>query len=663
MGSKVQVTIELDDKGAMTRITGIDQALDKVGTTGGKAFGIISAKSLTAVVSVTALVGAAKAAGDAFWNSTLAAANYGDEIAKASQKFGVGVGALSELRYAAELGDVSFEKLGIGLKKLAESTIEAQAGTKQYAEAFNRLGITVTDTHGILKSQQELMLEIADRFATMRDGAEKTALAVDIFGRSGADLIPMLNGGSAAIEEASDKAQRFGLVLSENAARSAEQFNDNLTDLQMMVTGFQSQLGSQTIPVFNALIESITNNKEITDLMAKAAQWLGQTVVTTAISIADLVRILYTADAGMQGFAASTYEAIAAVQRWNPLVSDSVVNQLEEWAKAARENQTESMILASAALQARMEMMAAAAAAVQLGSSLTDPVEKLQAAASAAKLMQENIQSSLGGGAVIPPGGTQQIPYLPPGVFPRPRDVLEEPYSPNGPIPPGGTIPLPGMLPGLDLLTPDKLAPQFSAMSELGSLMGSLTEKTGLWGDALYGVGDAMGQFASGNASLGESFKQLAVSIVAGIAKESAVKAVYNIAEGIAALTNPATAWKAPLHFKAAAVYGTVAAVAGAAGAMMSGGSSGVGARGGAFNPVTTTSSSMSLDLSARNQQNAEIARLNATITRLETKITSMKPSEVVTVAASSQGGIMAYAQPRQDYRSISTRVYDEPLI
>jgi hypothetical protein len=71
----------------------------------------------------------------------------------------------------------------------------------------------------------------------MKDGANKTAIAVELFGRSGANLIPLLNGGARALSDATDEATRFGLIVSTEAGRAAEQLNDNLTRLGAVVRG------------------------------------------------------------------------------------------------------------------------------------------------------------------------------------------------------------------------------------------------------------------------------------------------------------------------------------------------------------------------------------------------------------------------------------------
>ncbi len=155
-----------------------------------------------------------------------------DKLGKAAQKFGVPVEQLGALTYAAELSDVSLETLGKSLTILSKN-MQAVAGgaTNIAAAAFNNLHISVKNADGTLKSSNELFLDVAARFKDMQDGATKTALAVAIFGRAGAELIPLLNQGRDGIKSLTDEFRDMGLVIDEKTAKAAENFNDNLKRL------------------------------------------------------------------------------------------------------------------------------------------------------------------------------------------------------------------------------------------------------------------------------------------------------------------------------------------------------------------------------------------------------------------------------------------------
>jgi hypothetical protein len=211
-----------------------------------------------------------------------------DEMGKAAQKAGVTVEALSGLKYAADLAGVSFEGLQTGLKKLNTNIFEASQGSKSQAEAFKMLGVSVLDASGKIKNADAVLLELADRFAKMPDGVEKSALAVEIFGRAGADLIPLLNSGAAGIKELTDEAARLGIVLDTETALAAERFNDQLSRVGFSFDGLKLQLASALLPLLNELadlmVETAKGTKEVTDV--DASSWAQDTAYAIAF-VAD----------------------------------------------------------------------------------------------------------------------------------------------------------------------------------------------------------------------------------------------------------------------------------------------------------------------------------------------------------------------------------------
>lgn len=187
--------------------------------------------------------------GVALGQSLKSAVDRMDDMGKAAQRMGVGVENLSRLGYAARLSDVSIEQLGTSMNKLNRNMAAIAAGDGGEAgRAFRAIGVSVTDAAGQLKSGDQVMREVADRFSRMQDGAGKTAIAMAIFGKSGADMIPLLNGGSAAMRELGDEADRTGQTISESAARNAEVLNDNITRLQGRAEGFANLLAQKLIP-------------------------------------------------------------------------------------------------------------------------------------------------------------------------------------------------------------------------------------------------------------------------------------------------------------------------------------------------------------------------------------------------------------------------------
>ena len=188
-----------------------------------------------------------------------------DQLNKLSQKIGISVEALSTLRFAAQLSDVSLETLQKGIKGLSQNITEANTGIGDGAQVFDALGISVKNADGSMKSTEAVLLQVADVFANLEDGAVKTALAVKLFGKSGMDMIPFLNQGAAGITQLTAEADRLGLKLTTETARSAEAFNDNLTALKASSSSLGIALARDFLP-------ELTN---ITNAMREAANEAG----------------------------------------------------------------------------------------------------------------------------------------------------------------------------------------------------------------------------------------------------------------------------------------------------------------------------------------------------------------------------------------------------
>lgn len=170
-----------------------------------------------------------------------------DEINKLSQRTGVATEALSQLQFAAKLSDVSAESLTTAIKKLNVSIAEGLGGDKAKVEMFKNLGISLSDASGQAKTADKVMLDMADTFSKSKDGAVKTAYAVGLMGKAGDELIPLLNGGSAAIVDMMRKADKLGLTMGPEFTQRAEEFNDNLFILRKSGDKLAMTMGSDLV--------------------------------------------------------------------------------------------------------------------------------------------------------------------------------------------------------------------------------------------------------------------------------------------------------------------------------------------------------------------------------------------------------------------------------
>ena len=208
----------------------------------------------------TAIAAAGVAAATALGFAVKGAIDHADAIGKASQKVGVAAESLSRLEYAAKLSDVSLEQLTGGLGRLSRSLADVAAGGQgPAATAFAALGIKVKDAAGQLRASDEVFAEVADRFSRMEDGSTKTALAMSLFGKTGAELIPMLNSGRAGLKAMADESDRFGQTISGEAARGAEEFNDTLTRVGAISSGVANQIMQGMLPSLQAMANKMAS--------------------------------------------------------------------------------------------------------------------------------------------------------------------------------------------------------------------------------------------------------------------------------------------------------------------------------------------------------------------------------------------------------------------
>lgn len=173
-----------------------------------------------------------------------------------AQKIGVTTDAVQQLGYAAKVTGVSNEELQVGFVHLARGVDEfTKKGSGDAAKAFARLGIEARE---LKKESLDQNLElIAEKFSKLPDGATKTAIAMDIFGRSGANLIPLLNKGQEGIVELRNEAQRLGVVIDQDSIKKFHELEETQNRLGAAWDGIKIQLAEGLLPTLADLGERL----------------------------------------------------------------------------------------------------------------------------------------------------------------------------------------------------------------------------------------------------------------------------------------------------------------------------------------------------------------------------------------------------------------------
>ncbi len=277
-----------------------------------------------------ALAGAAiAAAATAVVAMTKASIDAADAAIDNAQAAGTTTENYTRMAYAMRFGANGAADLDGSMKFLNKSMFDAANGSAQASMAFDRLGIAYTNTDGSLRDSTEVMLDVAGKFSTMKDGAEKSALAMDIFGRSGAEIIPFLNQGREGISALTDQADRLGVTLSGDVANAAGQFNDNIEILKGAAQGFGNQVMKGLLPALNNLGNEMVATADNGDQMASAADGVVailKGVVSVAVTVSAALQGIGNA---IGGIAAATVAAISgdfkgAAQIMSELHTDTV---------------------------------------------------------------------------------------------------------------------------------------------------------------------------------------------------------------------------------------------------------------------------------------------------------------------------------------------------
>jgi hypothetical protein len=184
---------------------------------------------------------------------------YADSLDELSQRSGIAVESLSVLGYQAKIEGISMDDLASSLKRLNVNIAEAAKGNNEQAAAFRAIGVSVVDATGKVRSADEVLADIADRFATYEAGPKKVALANALAGKSFESLIPLLNNGREGFQQARAELEKFGGVLGPELAADAATFNDNMTKLGVASDALKVAIASGVVP---ALAEQTTQQLE-----------------------------------------------------------------------------------------------------------------------------------------------------------------------------------------------------------------------------------------------------------------------------------------------------------------------------------------------------------------------------------------------------------------
>ena len=208
----------------------------------------------------------------------------GAQLKVMADRLGVGTDELQAMQLAAGEAGVSVDALTTGLRFLNKNMAEAAKGSGDSAGLFRELGISLKEQDGSTRAAGDVLGDLADHLAEMPDAAKKTEIAMKLLGRGGAELIPMLNRGGAAFEEAKAKMEELGGGMSKEFVEQAHEAEAANVRLEFSMKSLRARIATALIPGFSELVEWFTRQVSAVQRFTKETN-----VVTTALEFFGVV--------------------------------------------------------------------------------------------------------------------------------------------------------------------------------------------------------------------------------------------------------------------------------------------------------------------------------------------------------------------------------------
>lgn len=226
---------------------------------------------------LNALAGAARLVTRELVDSTLGLINEADAMQDLSDRTGVSADALQSLGYAGQFADVSMEQVGESLKFLSRNMVEAVEGNAELRTAFRRISVQLVDSSGHIRKTDDVLLDLADRFSKMPATAARSTLAMKLFGKSGAELLPLLLQGKDKLGAFRTEFQQLtGGGFSQETIDKAGEFNDNLARISTGWRGIKMQVMEAVLPtlieVSQSSIDWLKANQQL--IRTKVREWV-----------------------------------------------------------------------------------------------------------------------------------------------------------------------------------------------------------------------------------------------------------------------------------------------------------------------------------------------------------------------------------------------------
>ncbi len=255
-------------------------------------------------VSGAAIAGSMLAVGGILAKITKDTAALGDQFQKMAIRTNVSTQTLSEMAHVAELAGTSIQTVEKGIFRMSKVANDAERGLTTATDTLDKLGISAKDTNGQLKKTEQLFFETLQALRQVEDETQRVALAQEIFGKSGVQLLTIVNETNESIANQRKEARELGITFDQISANEAAKFNDDMTRLTKSVKGLTYELGKGLIPI---LAQSAAGWVEI---IKSTKEFLGISQDTN-LSIQETKTLIYQKE-----LAAEKFERLSRSASW-----------------------------------------------------------------------------------------------------------------------------------------------------------------------------------------------------------------------------------------------------------------------------------------------------------------------------------------------------------
>jgi DNA-binding FrmR family transcriptional regulator len=291
LGVSASRTVGTLGKGLTGALQGNFSALSGGISSVGSGLSMLGPKGMIAAAGISAVAGAASAATAGLFALTKEAASYGSKISDLTDKTGLGAEALTSLDYAARISGSSIDEVAGGITKFSKLVGEAAQGSDEAVKKLERFGVTPQEA---MTNLEGALGKVFKRIQSLPPGVQRTKAAMDAFGRSGANLLPMINTMNGDFEGLIAKAKELGLTFDDVAAQEMDRFDDMLNQVGMQFEGLKRQIGIAFLPMFMELATEVSNflkeNQDEIKQIAKDASGFFRVVLKGLKDVVDFVR-------------------------------------------------------------------------------------------------------------------------------------------------------------------------------------------------------------------------------------------------------------------------------------------------------------------------------------------------------------------------------------